>query len=176
MSVSEDFHSAGKEEESEQIRPEKPGWEQTTANPEADKQKQAGYLLSDKPRTLDLDDPDKHKNPFNEESGANDYNFISNTITLRRKNGQPPSPKQLEKAVKRALDQGWTTMYVFESNGKKPDLQMAGYIQQFITQNKLGDKINCCLDEKAYKEKNSIKKIQKDSKENGATRKRNVTF
>jgi hypothetical protein len=168
--VSQHFND---QEHYENKRPQKPEWEPTSADPEKDKEEDP-YYISGSPESLGPEGDLDSQNEFNEQSGA--QGKVSNVLVLKLKRGQPPTPEQLGKLIQTALDQGWETLYVYKGNRKTPDLQMAQYIQQFIMQQNLQEKINCCLSTAAYGQYKSIDDIQKEAISKGAETKPDINI
>lgn len=157
------------------VRPE---WEQTTATrDEEGTGKDEEFIISPEPLAPggpqdDGTGPDATENGPEEES----FDPVSNVIKLYTKPGQPPSPEALVKVLTQAMEQGWETLYVYKGDGKTPDYQMGQIIQSFIEQNNLGDRICCCLDPEEYKQCGTAADICDHAVENGAVRKKDLSF
>jgi hypothetical protein len=151
---------------------DKPEWEPTTLDTEDSKDEDT-YYISNSPDVFDQENDAQTRHPFNDNSAQG---MVSNVLMLKVKAGHPPSPQQLGNLLQTALDQGWETLYVYKADKKTPDLQMAQYIQQFIFQQNLHEKINCCLSPAEYRKYDGLEGLQKENELKGATPQPNVNI
>lgn len=152
-------------------------WQQTTDVP--DEEELTGeeeFVLSPTPLESAPEHTPDHGEKAQSAAEEDRPDPVSNIIKLYAKQGQPPAPQAIAKALNQAMSQGWETIYVYKGNGKTPDYQMAQVIQSFIEQNNLGDRISCCLDPEEYKQCPTAKDVCNQAVENGAVRKKDLSF
>jgi hypothetical protein len=106
----------------------------------------------------------------------NNFSLVANQLAVYQKPGLPLSKYQLEKTVKKAIEQGWSEVFAFAPDGKTPNIQLAQELQRTAYRMGLGDQITFMTDAQEYARAGNLKSVKKQCRAQGGGRRLEKRF